>query len=92
MSKTPKPLAPSSAIVPPPPQKTAFKSLVGLETRAEQPIVNDNMKKTNWADLNFKVDPEFKVEFKTVAASHGLSMKELLEEAYDLWKKNKAAK
>jgi len=38
-------------------------------------------------DLNFKVSPEFKREFKTWAVSHDLSQKETLEKAFDLLKK-----
>lgn len=38
-------------------------------------------------DLNFKVTPEFKREFKTWAVSHDLSQKETLERAFSLLKK-----
>lgn len=36
----------------------------------------------NLVDLNFKVTPEFKREFKLWAASHDLKQKEVLEEAF----------
>lgn len=36
-------------------------------------------------DLNFKVDPSFHRLFKTTAAQNGMSMKELLEDAFRLW-------
>lgn len=39
--------------------------------------------------LNFRVSEEFKREFKGFAASHGLSMTELLKEGYALSKKKR---
>ena len=36
--------------------------------------------------LNFKVDPVFHRAFKTYAASHGLSMRDLLEQGFKLVK------
>lgn len=41
-----------------------------------------------FADLNFKVSQEFKWEFKTWAASHQMSQKAALEEAFELLKKS----
>lgn len=38
-------------------------------------------------DLNFKVSPEFRREFKLWAASHDLSQKQTLEQAFSLLKK-----
>lgn len=52
-------------------------------------IVNDNMKTRDsdlFVDLNFKVRPQVKTEFKISATAAGLSMKQLLMVAYDLWK------
>ena len=37
-------------------------------------------------DLNFKVTPEFRREFKLWAASHDMKQKEVLEEAFRLLK------
>lgn len=39
--------------------------------------------------LNFKVDPEFKKEFKGFAVAHGISMTDLLREGYALSKKQR---
>ena len=40
--------------------------------------------------LNFKVTPEFHRAFKTYAAQHGMSMRELLEQGFQLVKRQKA--
>lgn len=39
-------------------------------------------------DLNFKVEPEFKRDFKIYAASHDMSQKQVLEIAFKLLKEN----
>lgn len=39
--------------------------------------------------LNFKVDSEFKKEFKGFAVAHGMSMTDLLKEGFALSKKNR---
>ncbi len=39
-------------------------------------------------DLNFKVDAEFKRDFKTFAVTHDLSQKQVLEMAFRLLKEN----
>ncbi|PQJ94792.1 hypothetical protein CXB77_18330 [Chromatium okenii] len=54
--------------------------------------VVDNLKQPQAGDLkplNFKVDPAFHREFKTYAATHGISMLELLREGFDLVKQNR---
>lgn len=38
--------------------------------------------------LNFKVAGDFKIEYKTFAASHGITMNRLLEESFKLYKEN----
>lgn len=48
----------------------------------------DNMKERQ-ANLNFKVAPDFKRQFRKIAAENDMSLKELLEEALDEWKKAK---
>ena len=74
---------------PPPPP---VKSDVSINNKgvAPSPIaVAHNLKKPQSGDLkplNFKVDPEFHREFKAFAASHGISMVELLREGFDLVK------
>lgn len=37
--------------------------------------------------LNFRVDPEFHREFKTLASQQGISMLELLQRAFTAYKK-----
>lgn len=37
--------------------------------------------------LNFKVDPEFAIEFKSFATQNGLSMKALLENCFNEYKR-----
>lgn len=39
--------------------------------------------------LNFKVSPEFHREFKTLAATHGMSMLDLLREGFELAKERR---
>lgn len=41
--------------------------------------------------INFRVSPEFKREFKGYAASHGISMVELLKEGFELSKRKRKA-
>jgi uncharacterized protein YggE len=51
-----------------------------------------NLKKPESGDLkplNFKVDPEFHRQFKSYAASHGISMVELLREGFELVKEHR---
>ncbi|MFN2200114.1 MAG: hypothetical protein ACK2UO_02855 [Caldilineaceae bacterium] len=51
-----------------------------------------NLKKPESGDLkplNFKVDPEFHRQFKSYAASHGISMLELLREGFELVKEHR---
>jgi hypothetical protein len=38
--------------------------------------------------LNFKVASDFKIEYKTFAASHGMTMNKLLEASFKLYKEN----
>lgn len=87
-------------IAPPPKPKMGYASTLDLMTEpvalkpeeGEQEgakIVNDNMKTRDsdlFVDLNFKVRPQVKTEFKISATAAGLSMKQLLMVAYDLWK------
>lgn len=76
---------------PPPPAKTM--STANGKGEAPRPIaVVHNLKKPQSGDLkplNFKVDPEFHREFKSYAASHGVSMVELLREGFDLVKEHR---
>lgn len=38
--------------------------------------------------LNFNVDPEFAIEYKSFALSQGLTMRELLENSFQEYKRN----
>ena len=42
-------------------------------------------KKDGHGDLNFKVDPELRRQFKLVAAAKGMLMKDLLKASFDCW-------
>ena len=60
----------------------------------EAPVVANNVKKLESGDLkplNFKVPPEFHTEFKTFASMHGMKMVELLEHAFELYKRQKGS-
>lgn len=80
---------------PPPPAKTASVTSVSATAKGAAPspvAVVHNLKKPQSGDLkplNFKVDPEFHREFKAYAASHGISMVELLREGFDLVKSHR---
>ncbi len=91
----------TKAKIAPPKAKMGYASALDLMTEPTvlaQPeegepeqakIINDNMKTRDsdlFVDLNFKVRPTVKTEFKISATAAGLSMKQLLMVAYDLWK------
>lgn len=52
----------------------------------------DNMSAIKTADMTFRMDPTWHARFKATAALHGISMKELLIEAFALWEKEKKGK
>ena len=74
---------------PPPPSASA---VISGNSKGEAPspvAVVHNLKKPQSGarkPLNFKVDPEFHRQFKAFAASHGISMLDLLREGFDLVK------
>lgn len=73
----------------PPPARAQKHSYLG-SIASDQPInlVGNNMKaraSDQFSDLNFKVKPDFRTEFKISAAAAGLSMKQLLMVGYKLW-------
>ena len=74
---------------PPPPPSVSSNS----KGEAPSPVaVVHNLKKPQSGALkalNFKVDPEFHRQFKAFAASHGISMLDLLREGFDLVKANR---
>lgn len=40
-----------------------------------------------WYDLSFKVDREFRRNFRLAAASAGIPMKQILEESFAMWQR-----
>lgn len=62
-----------------PAQKFQTAGRSSINTRKREP--------GSLVDLNFKVTPEFRREFKLWAASHDLKQKEVLEEAFRVLKK-----
>jgi hypothetical protein len=83
----------TKAKVPAKPQKMSY--LGALATEEKPTLVADNMetKKSDlFTDLNFKVLPDFKLKYKVTASSAGMSMKELLEESFDMWLKSREGK
>ena len=64
------------------------KNAAYMNLKPPPPVaVVHNLKKPESGDLkplNFKVDPEFHRQFKSYAASHGISMVELLREGFAL--------
>jgi hypothetical protein len=63
---------------------------------APPPIaVVHNLKKPQSGELkplNFKVDPEFHLEFKSYAASHCITMVDLLREGFELVKEHQGGR
>jgi hypothetical protein len=78
---------------PPPPAKT----LPATNGKGEAPppiAVVHNLKQPQSGELkplNFKVDPEFHRAFKAYAASHAISMVELLREGFELVKQHRGS-
>ncbi len=76
---------------PPPPGNPATSANVKGEAPPAAAVIH-NLKKPQSGDLkplNFKVEPEFHRAFKAYAASHGISMVELLREGFDLVKQHR---
>lgn len=77
---------------PPPPPAKAVSTASGKGNAPSPIAVVHNLKKPQSGDLkplNFKVDPEFHREFKSYAASHGVSMVNLLREGFELVKEHR---
>jgi HicB family len=77
---------------PPPPPLKKVSNTNGKGATPPPVAVVHNLKKPQSGDskpLNFKVDPEFHREFKAYAASHGISMVELLREGFVLIKEHR---
>lgn len=71
---------------PPKPRPMRATFLADIPTAESPPPQNLSQPSTNRsADMNFKVSEEFHRAFKAAAVMNGISMKELLEEAFRLW-------
>jgi hypothetical protein len=57
--------------------------------QAAAPVNDAETDASKGTSLNFKVDPEFKKEFKGFAVAQGISMTDLLREGYALSKKQR---
>lgn len=57
--------------------------------QAVAPVNDVSAEPEKGTSLNFKVDPEFKKEFKGFAVSQGISMTDLLKDGYALSKKER---
>ena len=79
---------------PPPPPAKVTSSIAQKGEAPPPPTVIHNLKRPQLGDLkplNFKVAPEFHREFKAYAASHGISMLELLREGFEVVKERRGA-
>ena len=77
---------------PPPPAKVSSGPNIAKGEAPPTAAVVHNLKKLQVGDLkplNFKVDPEFHRQFKAFAASHGISMVDLLREGFYLVKQHR---
>jgi hypothetical protein len=69
-----------------PPKKKATK---GLPPLADKPSNNlTKIESSELTPMNFKVPPDFHREFKTYAVQHDMTMVQLLEACFNLYKEN----
>ncbi|MDX7506152.1 hypothetical protein ACFW0S_24495 [Citrobacter freundii] len=73
------------------PSNPPKKNSKGVPPSIEQPQVFDPTNtpartKSGGAQMSFNVDPEFKREFKTVASSMDMSLKDVLTKSFELFK------
>lgn len=74
------------AAVPPPPRK----QFLPLEARLQIVGAADHMQDERLAPMTFNMPRDWHTRFKMTAASRGLSMKELLTEAFEAWESRQA--
>lgn len=80
---------------PPPPSRSRSSDASKSNRKGDAPssgAILHNLKAPQAGDLkplNFKVDPDFHREFKTYAASQGITMLELLKEGFALVKQTR---
>lgn len=72
----------TNANVPEPPSRQRASFIA----KAPEPTMTPKNMTEKMQDMSFKVDPAFHREFKTTATMAGLSMKDLLEQAFAAWK------
>jgi hypothetical protein len=70
--------------VPPPPAR-GRRGIIAPVPQASNAPNNLSIPNSGLQDLNFKVDPIFHRMFKRVANTKDMSMKELLESAFNCW-------
>jgi hypothetical protein len=71
-------------ITPPPPKSKSKR--VGLPEAPKEAPANLVANTTDgYADLGFKVTPEFRQRYKMVSVIQNISMKELMEESFKLY-------
>jgi hypothetical protein len=73
------------AAVPPPRKKGFLPSTVEVGA-------SNNMKGDRIAPMTFNMPRDWHTEFKTTAVVHGVSMKDLLTECFDAWKREQKGK
>lgn len=67
------------------------KKITGKEEPPALDKPSNNLDKpsnNSYQDLNFKVEPEFKKEFKGYAVDNDMTMVNLLKECFDFYRKN----
>ena len=78
--------AQTKADVPAPPrQHAAFLDRLAVAPTMDVGVPAANNMAEKQKDMSFKVGAEFHHVFKSTAALHRLSMKELLEQSFELW-------
>lgn len=69
--------------------KPNSKSTKGVPESSEPVLIQGNTEKGDVRNLNFRVPAEFHKEFKMTASMHEISMVDLLQDAFTLYKQNK---
>lgn len=77
------------AVPPRPGAKAGFLGAIETTMQVDRPA--DNMSAIKTADMTFKMDPVWHKQFKGTAVAYGMTMKELLLEAFEAWKREKKA-
>lgn len=78
--------------VPKPPGRQNAGFLGALDVQMDLSKPADNMQATKTADMTFKMDPVWHKQFKGTAVAYGITMKELLIECFEAWKREQKQK